>query len=438
MADWAIILLAIIGGFIVISGLGVHVAVAFLLINMLAVLVLQGEVGLYTVAESIWPGLANFDLLPIPMFVLMGEFIFRSGVGFRMIQGIGIWLGRLPGRLSLLAVAAGTVFGAMSGSSVAGTALLGSVLLPEMDRHGYKRPMSIGPIMGSGGLATIIPPSTITVILAGIAAISVGGLLIASIIPGLVLAALYATYIIIRCSLQPSLAPSYEVERPPLAERLSITARDVLPTGIIVFSAVGVIFVGIATPTEAAALGALGALAVVLLSRSFTWDMFWKSLGGTLQISSALMLVIAGSQAFGSVLAYSGSVRALVEWSLQLPLSPVMVMVLTQLVLLFLGCFMGAIPMIMITIPIFMPIVAALGFDPIWFAILFLINIEMGQTTPPFGLVLFAMKGVAPPDVTMGEIVRAGLPFLGLHLLLMVMLFVWPEIALWLPAAMKK
>lgn len=435
---WSILLVAIIGSFILISGMGVHVAVAFLLVNIVAALAMQGEAGLYTVAESIWPGLANFDLLPIPMFVLMGELIFRSGIGFRMIDGIGIWLGRLPGRLSLLAVASGTVFGAMSGSSVAGTALLGSVLLPEMDRRGYARAMSIGPIMGSGGLATIIPPSTITVILAGIAAISVGTLLIASIIPGLVLAALYALYIVIRCTLQPSLAPSYQVLRPAMRERLWITARDVLPTGFIIFSAVGVIFVGIATPTEAAALGALGALIVVLLSRSFTWDMFWKSIAGTLQISCGLMLVIAGSQAFGSVLAYSGAVRELVQWSLLLPLTPMMVIVLTQLVLLFLGCFMGAIPMIMITIPIFMPIVGALGFDPFWFCILFLINIEMGQTTPPFGLVLFAMKSVAPPDVTMGQIVRAGLPFLGLHLLLMAMLFAWPGIALWLPEMMKR
>jgi tripartite ATP-independent transporter DctM subunit len=434
---WSILLLSIIGGFILISGMGVHVAVAFLLVNLVAVLALQGEVGLYTVAESIWPGLANFDLLPIPMFVLMGELIFRSGIGFRMIDGIGIWLGRLPGRLGLLAVASGTVFGAMSGSSVAGTALLGSVLLPEMDRRGYARAMSIGPIMGSGGLATIIPPSTITVILAGIAAISVGTLLIASIIPGLMLAVLYALYIIVRCTLQPSLAPSYEVSRPGLAERLRITARDVLPTGLIIFSAVGVIFVGIATPTEAAALGALGALVVVLASRSFTWDMFRKSIAGTLQISCALMLVIGGSQAFGSVLAYSGAVRELVHWALQLPVSPMTVIVLTQAVLLFLGCFMGAIPMIMITIPIFMPIVHALGFNPFWFCILFLINIEMGQTTPPFGLVLFAMKSVAPPDVTMGHIVRAGLPFLGLHLLLMVLLFLWPGIALWLPQMMK-
>ncbi len=325
----------------------------------------------------------------------------------------------------------------MSGSSVAGTALLGSVLLPEMDQRGYKRSMSIGPIIGSGELATIIPPSTITVILAGIAAISVGTLFVASIIPGLLLAAMYAIYIVIRCTLQPSLAPGYDVVRPGLAERLRVTARDVVPTGLIVFSAVGVIFVGVATPTEAAALGALGALIVVVLRRAFTWKMFWDSISGTLQISSALMLVIAGSQAFGSVLAYSGAVRELVQWLLQLPLSPIMVMVVTQVVLLFLGCFMGAIPMIMITIPIFMPIVTAFGFSPFWFCILFLINIEMGQTTPPFGLVLFAMKGAAPADVTMGQIVRAGLPFLGLHLLLMTMLFLWPGLALWLPSLMK-
>lgn len=434
---WSILLTTIIGAFILLSGMGVHVAVAFLLVNMLAVLALQGEVGLYTVAESIWPGLANFDLLPIPMFILMGEFIFRSGIGFRMIDGIAIWLGSIPGRLSLVAVGAGTLFGAMSGSSVAGTALFGSVLLPDMDRRGYARSMSIGPIMGSGGLATIMPPSTITVILAGIAAISVGTLLIASVIPGLLLAALYAVYIVVRCTLQPSLAPSYDVVRPGLAERLRITARDVVPTGLIVFSAVGVIFVGIATPTEAAALGALGALIVAVLSRSFTWDMFWKSVGGTLQISCGLMLVIAGSQIFGSVLAYSGAVRELLQWALQLPLTPLMVIVLTQVVLLFLGCFMGAIPMIMITIPIFIPIVTALGFSPFWFCILFLINIEMSQTTPPFGLVLFAMKGVAPPDVTMGDIVRAGLPFVGLHLLLMAMLMAWPGLALWLPNLMK-
>jgi len=413
------------------------VAFCFMLVNVIGVFIVWGgEAGLRQLSLSIFASLSTFTLMPVPLFVLMGEVMFLSGLGFSMIDALDKWLGRLPGRLGLLAVAAGALFSTMSGSTIGTTAMLGSVLSPEMERRGYKKPMSIGPIMGSGGLAMIIPPSALAVILASLAEISIGKLLIAGVIPGLLIALFYGTYIVGRCYLQPSIAPQYAVAATPLSKKLMLSVKHILPLGLIMFMVLGLIFLGVTTPSEAAATGTLSCFVLAAMFRGLNWEVVKKSISSTMMITGMVFLIIAGATAFSQILAFSGASRGIVNFVAGLPLTPIMVLMAMQVGAWALGTMMSSVPVIMITIPIYMPIVQALGFDPIWFALILLINLEMSQTTPPFGILLFAMRGVASPDTTMGDIIRAGLPFLVCDLAAMLLVIAFPVLALYLPSLM--
>jgi len=320
---------------------------------------------------------------------------------------------------------------------MASVAMLGSTLAPEMERRGYKKPMSLGPILGSGGLAIMIPPSVLAVLLGAIGRISVGKILIAIIIPGLVMAALYATYIIGRCRLQPSVAPAYHVTVPPLSERLLATVKYILPLGLILFLVIGVMFIGIATPSEAAALGSLGCFFLAFVYGRLNWEVVKKSFAGTVRITVMIFIIITGALAFAQILAFSGASRGLIEFALSLPLPPILVIVAMQVILLMLGTFMDVVAMMLVTLPLYMPVIYALGFDPVWFAVIMLLNLEMADVSPPFGLGLFVMKGVSSPDTTMGDIYRAAIPYIMCDMLVMALIVVFPTIALWLPAAMR-
>ena len=432
--EWWLILAVIVGALIIAMSTGLPVIFCFVLVTIGGIVFFQGEPGLRTLVVYMWTSLRSFSLLPILMFVLMGEIIFRSGAGFNVLNALQAWLGRLPGRLALLVVGASTLFSMMSGSSIGTTAMMGSMVLPDMEKQGYKKPMTIGPIMGSGGLAIIIPPSSTIVIWATVAEVSVGQLLIAGLIPGLILSCFYTAYVIGRCFFQPSVAPAYEVKPFPLSKKLRQTMRYVAPTGIVIFSVLGLIMIGLATPSEAAATGVIGTIILAALAGSLSWKMLKECFAGTVEIAAALLLIIAGSQGFGQILAYSGAARSLVEFAAALPVAPIVLMIGMQLLLLVMGMFMGAIPMIMITVPIFMPLIYELGLSPLWFGILFLINIEMGMTTPPYGLLLFVMRAVTPPHISTGDIIRAGLPFLVCDAALVSLLLACPAIAVWLPS----
>ena len=436
--EWQIALLLFFGSLVFLLALGMPVAFSFLLVNIVFMFLFWGgQVGLEQLVESLFVSVASFTLLPIPLFILMGEVMFRSDVAPRMMDTLDKWLGRLPGRLGLLAVSGGTMFATLSGASMASTAVLGSVLVPEMEKRGYKKPMSLGPILGSGGLAIMIPPSNLAVLLGAVGEISVGRILIAIIIPGLLMAILYATYIIMRCRLQPSIAPAYDIIPPSLSDKLISTVRYVLPLGFIVFLVVGFIFLGVATPSEAAATGALGTFILAAFYRKLNWDVVKKSVSSTLQVTVMMFMIIAGATAFSHVIAYSGASHALVEFAMALPLTPILIMAAMLAVSLFLGMFINLLAIIMLTLPLFIPVVHALGFDPVWFAVIFLLTLEMGATSPPFGLSLFVMKGVAPPGTTMGDTYRAAIPFLLCDLVVVVLLLTLPIIALWLPNLMR-
>jgi tripartite ATP-independent transporter DctM subunit len=305
-----------------------------------------------------------------------------------------------------------------------------------MRRRGYQNPMILGPITGVGGLAMLIPPSALAVVYASLAQISVGKVLIAGALPGLLLAALYALYVVGRSFLNPSLAPPYDVEHISLKEKAMDFVKYVLPLGFVFFFVLGVIFLGVATPTEAASTGVIGTIVLGTIYGRFNLMVLKKSITGALNVTIMAFMIIAASKTFSSILAYSGATMELVSLVNGLDMPPLAVLVTMMLIVMVLGTFMEQVSMMMITIPIFMPVILGLGYDPIWFAILMLLNLEMAMSTPPFGILLFVMKGVAPAGTRMGEIIGAAIPFLLCDLIVMILLIAFPVVVMLLPALM--
>jgi tripartite ATP-independent transporter DctM subunit len=435
--EWYVAFLLLMGSFFVLVLLGIPIVFAFFGVNIFFLGWFMGESGFELMIASVYGSLSVFVLLPITLFILMGEILFRTGVAMNMIEALDTWLGHVPGRLAHLAVASGTVLSTLSGASIGTTAMLASTLSPAMEERGYKKTMSIGPLLGSGGLAIMIPPSALGVILAVIASVSVGKLLIAIIIPGLLLAAALAAYIVLACIVDPTAAPRYEVKPTPMWQRLVLTAKYVLPLSIIIFLVIGVVFIGVATPTEAAALGTAGSFALAAAYRSLSWRVTREALFSTLKISVMVLTILAASQAFTQLLAYTGSTQQLVQWATGLPIPSMGVIVLMHAVTLILGGPIGGIPLIMMTIPVFLPVVKALGYDPIWFCTAMLLNVELAQITPPFGVLLYVVKGIVP-NTTMAEITRAAVPIIICHLVVMALIIAFPALSLWLPAMMLR
>jgi tripartite ATP-independent transporter DctM subunit len=361
----------------------------------------------------------------------MGELLLNSGIAMDMMNALEKWMGRVPGRLAVLAVAAGTVLAALTGNSMSSTAMLGSVLVPEMEKRGYKKAMSLGPIMASGGLAIMIPPSSLAVLLCVIGEISIGKILVVIPFAGLLLAVLLAAYIIIRCKLQPSIAPAYEVDHSPLPVKLLGTMKFVFPVGVILFLVVGLILLGVADPSESAATGTVGMIILIFLYRRMTWKLIRKSIQGTVFITGMLFFIIASATTFGQILAFSGATTGLNEFALGLHLPPLLIFVAMQIIILIMGCFMSVAAIMMITLPVFVPVIKNMGFDPIWFGAISLLNFELAMITPPFGLNLFVMKGVAPSNTTLEDVYRAAFPMIGVNLLAMALMTIFPKLVLW-------
>ena len=437
--EWQFMFALILGGLMLMLLTGIPIAFAFLVVSLTLIFFLWGgEVGLTHVILSISSHMTKFSLMPIPLFILMGEVIFHSGIALNMIDAIDKWLGTLPGRLGVLAVASGTVLASLTGSSMGSTAILGSLLTPEMESRGYKKPMSLGPILGSGGLAIMIPPSSLAVYLGVLGEISIGRILMGIIMPGLLMAVLYTTYIMLRCKLQPSIAPLYAVSLPPLKEKLLSFVKYILPLGTIVFLVIGVILLGVATPSEAAATGAVGTFILAACYKRLNWKVIKDSIMGALRITVLVLMILVGAYAFTQILAFSGASRGLGNFIIGLPLPPILIFMGIQLFGLLLGMFITPIGVMTITVPIFMPVIIALDFNPVWFAVILLLNSEMATTSPPFGSGLYVMKGVAPPDTTMGDCYRAALPFLGCDLIAMLLIIFFPSLALWLPSMIMR
>jgi tripartite ATP-independent transporter DctM subunit len=436
--EWWVTLIIVFGSIGLLIAIRLPVAFAFLLVNLIgSYLILGGTGGLEQVALSITTSISSFVLLSIPLFVFLGEVTFHSGMGAKAIDALGAWLGRLPGRLSVLAVGSAALFAALSGSALATTAMLGKGMAPEMIDRGYHKSMIVGPIISSGSLAMIIPPSGVAILLGALARISIGKLLISGLIPGLIMAFSFIAYIVYRCWMNPSLAPSYDISSISLTEKVKLLIRYVLPLGLIFFMAVIIIFLGIATPSEAAALACVVTVILAVSYRKFNLSVLKKSIYGTLRVSVMIFMILSGSITFSQILAFAGCTQGLVELVTGLQIAPIFVLILMETIVILLGCLIDQASIIMISIPIFMPIVNALGFDPIAFGLLILICVEMGNITPPFGMGLFVMKSVAPAEINMGDIYRSVIPFLFVELIVIVLITIIPKIATWLPGLMK-
>ncbi|MBO6758796.1 MAG: TRAP transporter large permease subunit [Roseibium sp.] len=432
--EWYEALALLLGTIVFLMAIGMPVALAFLAANIIGAWVFMGgDRGVAQLLNNGLGSLTKFALVPIPLFLLMGELFFHTGLGRRMFNAIDQLLGRLPGRLSYVTVLGGTGFSTLSGSSMGSTALLGSLMVSEMTERGYKKHMSIGPILGTGGLAIIIPPSALAVLLATLAQIDVGALLIAGVIPGLILAGLYIGMIWFQTRIDPEAAPAYDIEPRSIGAKLALLGRDVVPMVGLMVVIVMMMINGIVTPSEAAAFGALGVIILALLFRCLSWESLRKSIIGALRVTLMAYLIVFGSATFSQLLAFSGASRGLIDWATGFDLAPVAMLLVMFAVLLILGMFMEQISIMLLTVPIFFPLAQSLGFDLIWFGLIMLLALEISFTTPPFGLLLFVMKGVAPPDTTMRQIYVSALPFIVCSLALVVLLIVFPQLATWLP-----
>jgi len=430
---WYEILLLLLGVLVALMALGLPVVFAFFATNLVGAFVFMGgHNGVLQLVRNAVDSVQSFALLPIPLFILMGEIMFHTGVAARAIDAVDKLIARVPGRLSLVALTGGTIFASLSGSSIANTAMLGSTLLPEMYRRGYHPSVAIGPIVAVGGIAILIPPSALAVLLGSIAQIPVGALLVAAIVPALILAALFFGYVVLRCRLDPALAPAYDVAALAWRERLTPFVKYVLPLFAIFAVVVGSILGGIATPTESAALGAAASLAAAAGYRRLTWKNFVVAVRQTLRFTVMTLFIICGSITFSQIMAFSQASNGLSAAVLGAGLAPLELLAGMLLILLFLGCFMDQVSMMMITVPLFMPLVQQAGFDPVWFGVLMLMCLEISLATPPFGLLLFVAKG-ASPETPMRDIVRSVAPFIALALAVVVLLVAFPPLALWLP-----
>ncbi len=440
--EWYWALAFLLGMILFFMFIGVPVALAFLAANMVGATIFMGgngdlstqmSRGIGQLANNAVQTVTTFNLMPVPMFLLMGEIFFFTGLANRMFSAIDKLMGRIPGRLSFVTVGGGTAFATLSGSSMGSTALLGSLMVPEMQKRGYKKHMAIGPILGTGGLAMLIPPSALAVLLATLANLDVGRLLIAGIVPGLLLALFYVLLILVMCLIDPDAAPAYEVEKVSWATRFKLVIFDIMPMMSVVIGVILFILNGWSTPSESAAFGCVGVLLLAAAYRKLTVKNIIASVEGALRVTVMALLIIFGSATFSSLLAFSGASAGLINWATGFELAPIVMLLIMFGILLILGMFMDQLSMMLLTVPIFFPLAHTLDFDLIWFAVITLLALEISFTTPPFGLLLFVMKGVSAPGTTMRDIYVAALPFMGCAIFLVGLLIIWPDIALWLP-----
>ena len=429
---WAVALL--FGLIVALMLLGMPIAMAFLASNIVAAMLFMGGAkGIGQVLNNGFGAMTSFALVPIPMFLLMGELFYYTGLAARMFNAIDKLLGNIRGRLAYVTVIGGTGFAALSGSSMGSTALLGSLMVPEMMKRGYSKYLSMGPIMGTGGLAVIIPPSALAVLLATLGRSDVGALLLAGVVPGVLLATLYALLIFFWTSIAPHAAPPYRVQAVPLGEKLRLVVLDIVPMVLVIVLVIGIMVAGYATPTEAAAVGCLAVMVLAACYRALTWNSFRKSVDAALRVTVMAFLIIFGSATFSQILAFSGASSGLISWATQFDVSKLGMLLIMMAIIFFLGCFMDQLSMMLLTAPIFFPLAKTLGFDLTWFGLIMLLALEIGYTTPPFGLLLFVMKGVSPPGTTMRDIYLAGMPFIACVLLLIGLIIAFPPLATWLP-----
>lgn len=413
---------------------GAPIYLAFLGAILIGIYIIIGPAGFPMFANSILDTATTTSLASIPLFILMGELLFRSGTMDVLFDSIDKLVGKVKGRQYVLVVVLSAVFGALSGVAMAVAAMLGRAIMPGMQERGYDRGIAAGLIIGGASLAPIIPPSLLAIIVGSLADVSIAKLLIAGVIPGLLIGGIFLVYTFIRIAINSSLAPENVTgERGEVTNwEKMIAIVKTLPFMIVMFSVMGFIMLGIATPSESAATGVVGSLITAAIYRKLSIKMIWASLLAAVTVSAMILVIMAMSKMFTQLLAFTGATSQLVNLVVNLGYAPI-IMLLIMLAVPFILCmFIDTIAVILLTIPIYQPVVNALEFDPVWFWLLFLVNITLGAITPPFGYTLFAFKAVVP-EMSISDVYRATWPFVALFIVGIMMIIVFPGIATWLP-----
>lgn len=434
--EWQFALTLMLGTLFLFLAIGMPVVFCFLAVNLIGAWFFLGqEAGLSQWARNTTSAITSFSLTPIPLFVLMGEILFHTGLAFKAIHAIERLISKVPGKLSIVSVLGGTAFATLSGSSIANTAMMGGVMMPEMERRGYHPTMSMGPIMAVGGIAMLIPPSALAVMLGSLANISIERLLIGGILPGLLMAACFLGYVIVRSYFRPQDAPSDPADDLNLHgwEKWKPFCIDVLPLMGIFIAVVGSMLVGWASPTESAAIGVTASLIATIFYRVLNFKSLWTSLIETAKVSVIILFILAASTTFSQLLSFSGASTGFLSLIKNMELTPFLLVLGMLAILLVLGTVLDQISMMMIALPFFMPLANAAGIEPVWLGVMILITLEIGLLTPPFGLLLIVMQSVAPKSIQLPQIYRAAVPFLVIEILILALVFSVPWLATGLP-----
>jgi tripartite ATP-independent transporter DctM subunit len=416
--------------------LGIQVMFSMMITAVLFGLSTFGVKVIHQFIEKIEDLSSNFVFAAIPLFVFMGAMLEKSGIADRLFEAIHIWTRRLPGGLALATVIMCIIFAASSGVIGATESVVGLLTIPIMLRYGYNRALISGTICAGGSLGTIIPPSVVAVVMGPLADISVGDLLYGMVFPGLIMAGFYLIFILVLCIVRPSMGPRIAPEPgdPSFAQKLLISTRNLIPPVIMIFAVLGSILLGWASPTEAAAVGAICSVALSILYRQFTLQGLYEALLKTLKITAMIMAVLLAGTLFTGVFVGSGGISTANRLIAELQLTPWMLLALMMLILFIAGFFLDWISIVLIFVPIFTPLIKAAGFDPVWFCILFLIMIQTSYLTPPMAPAIFYLRAVAPPEVTIGDMYRGVVPFIALQVLTLFAVMIWPALVTWLPS----
>jgi len=385
--------------------------------------------------ESAWQIMFSFSLASIPCYILLGEIFIHSGLSNKVYGSLGPLLERFPAKLLTTNTVVCAIFGAISGSSIATAAAIGSVAYPEQKERGYDKVTVVGNLAGSGTLGLLIPPSFTLILYGAFTGVSVGDLFIAAVIPGILLASLFVTFISAYCKLNPSVLPR-AAARVPLPSAIWAT-RNIWPMGILIFCVLGTIYLGMATPTEAAGLGVVAAIMIAAFSRSFSLRKLYDAGCESAKVLSMIGIVVVGAIMFSVAVSTLGVPRQAVLEIGALGLSPTLVKLLVYLLYLVLGCFIDATGMLLMTLPFTFPLMLSIGADPLWFGVVLVLVTEMGLLTPPVGINLYVLQGITGGEVTILEVAKGALPYFLLQGVLLAMITIWPQLCLWLPAQMS-
>jgi C4-dicarboxylate transporter DctM subunit len=416
--------------------LGVDIFIALGAAGSIGILLFRGPDALALAATSFFGQTTTFELLALPLFVLMGHVLARSPIGGELYTVGARWLSWMPGGLAIASIGACTVFGAVSGVSVAGVAAIGSMAVPEMLKRGYSTKIAAGSVVSAGALAMLIPPSVPFIIYSAITGESVAKLFVGGILPGLVLAFMLSLYVFIRVLISPELAPRSAEVKYTWRERWE-SLKNIWHTGVLIILVLGSIYLGVATPTEASAVGAAGAFLIAgVVYRSVNLPKIVQIIRESLRISVAIMLIIGCAKIFGDYLNMVRVPEHLTNFFLSLNLPNLVMVLALQALLIMGGMFVDAASLMVITTPILLPLIKAMGYDPLWYGIVLVINLELAVVTPPVGLNLYTLRSCCPV-LTVEEIIRSSIPFVIVELICLIIFSVYPPLSLWLPNLVK-